>query len=1163
MKKLQPIYAVLITLFLLYAFSSNPPNANTGAPGDSNCTNCHRNPNTSFGGAVTINGLPNEIIPGTTYKVSVVTSVSAGNPSRAGFQMVVLDDAANNAGNLTNASNSSTITSANNRSYFEHSPALFFNGEDSVAWSVDWTAPNTLESDSIQIYINSVLGNGSGSSNDLMVSNRTAYSFQTITADPIVVNIIESSPVSCFGDTDGSATVSANGGSGNFTYRWSNGATTATVNNLSSGDFTVTVTDSDGASETTSVAIFQPDQIRVEIDNVLNVSCAMPMGQATAIVNGGTAPYSYLWSTNEEVIATPTETLPSGTHMLTVIDDNACTSTIEVTIEEDTREPMVDAGTDITLTCGDMRTSIQLDATNIATETGVTYLWTTADGNIIADETTLTPTVDANGTYVLTATLASNGCFASDEVFVSFNNITPIADAGSSQEIDCTNTTVRLDGSSSSQAANITYNWTTVDGSILSDGNTAMPTVSSGGTYTLTVTNSLTGCTATDVVIVTQDMQMPVVNITSSNLLDCTNSTVTLIGSSEANENLSYLWTTTDGSIISVGNNPAEIVVDASGTYTLTATNTTNNCSAMFATIIEDNRTPPTLNAGESNLLTCSTTSLILTGTGDANPDVTYNWTTMDGNIINGATTLMPTIDAMGTYTLTGTNTATGCTASTQVQILSDTDLPTANAGSNQLLNCETSSIILDGSASSQGNNIIYNWTTADGNISSGNNTIMPIVTSAGTYTLTVTNTLTGCATTATTIVTQDTQVPTVSAGESAVLTCSTTSLVLNGTGDNTNPNITYAWTTTDGNIVSDAMTLSPTINAAGNYILTATNTATGCSASAQVLILEDMILPTANAGNTQQLDCNNSTVFLNGTGSEGATYLWSTENGNILSGNNTLTPAVDATGMYTLTVTNPVSGCTNFATVEVTEDIEIPIAEAGPTEQSFCDNSTLSLSASANEGDNFTYFWCTEDGNILSGAEALEVVIDGGGLFEFIVTNTENGCKNADTVIVTALESPVISLENDTLLNIMDGTEPYTFTWTLDGNATDINSFDNLVPGDYAVTVTDANGCMDDIQFTIEATTGFEELTEQIESLTLFPNPTTDYLRINIDFNKPQIGSIFIRNKIGQQVWHQSFSDKNINLEIAVMDWSTGIYYMMIQTAEGVKTAEIVVINR
>jgi len=49
-----------------------------------------------------------------------------------------------------------------------------------------------------------------------------------------------------------------------------------------------------------------------------------------------------LWSTNEEAITTPTETLPSGTHMLTVIDDNDCTITIEVTIEEDTREPMVD-----------------------------------------------------------------------------------------------------------------------------------------------------------------------------------------------------------------------------------------------------------------------------------------------------------------------------------------------------------------------------------------------------------------------------------------------------------------------------------------------------------------------------------------------------------------------------------------------------------------------------------------------------------------------------------------------------------------------------------------------------------------------------------------------------------------------------------------------------
>jgi len=113
--------------------------------------------------------------------------------------------------------------------------------------------------------------------------------------------------------------------------------------------------------------------------------------------------------------------------------------------------------------------------------------------------------------------------------------------------------------------------------------------------------------------------------------------------------------------------------VDAAGTYSLTTTNTTNNCSSISAITIEDNSTLPTVSVGESPLLTCSTTSLVLAGTGDANPNINYNWTTTGGNIVNGATSLTPTINAAGTYTLTATNPLTGCTASTQVNILVDT----------------------------------------------------------------------------------------------------------------------------------------------------------------------------------------------------------------------------------------------------------------------------------------------------------------------------------------------------------------------------------------------------------------------------------------------------------------------------------------------------------
>jgi len=83
--------------------------------------------------------------------------------------------------------------------------------------------------------------------------------------------------------------------------------------------------------------------------------------------------------------------------------------------------------------------------------------------------------------------------------------------------------------------------------------------------------------------------------------------------------------------------------------------------------------------------------------------------------------------------------------------------------------------------------------------------------------------------------------VPNVSAGLDKVLTCLVTSVVLDGSS--TTPGVSYLWTTSDGNIVSGANTAAPTVNAAGTYTLTVTNTANGCTATdAAAVTLNDAV---------------------------------------------------------------------------------------------------------------------------------------------------------------------------------------------------------------------------------------------------------------------------------------------------------------------------------
>jgi len=1407
MKKLQPIYAVLLILFLLYAFSGNPPNANTGASGEGNCTNCHAAGNANFDGGVVVEGLPEVISPNTTYSLRVVTSVASGSPTRAGFQMVILDNANNNAGNFSNAGNSSTVMSQGGRNYFEHDGALSFNNTDSVAWTVEWTAPSSIASDSIKVYINSILGNGGGSGNDLMVSEQAAHGFETAVSLPIEVIILESNDLSCFEANDGAATVSANGGIAPYTYEWSIDSTTAAISNLSIGRYIVTVTDAEGSISTATVTINQPEEILVSMDNIVPISCNEPVGSATISVTGGVAPYTYLWSTDN---TTSMVDLPAGTHSVTVTDANQCTSIDSVIINEDIRVPIAFAGVDELITCANANTeNVQLDAFNTTTGTGVTYLWTTADGNIISGETTLMPIVDATGTYILTVTNGINGCTAVDTVIATFNTLLPTANAGSDQVIDCDNATATLDGSGSSQGEDLTYSWTSVDGDFMNGENTLTPIVTSAGTYVLTV-ERVGNCIAVDSVVVIQDADMPDADAGMDAQLTCTTTSLILNGTGSIGDNITYLWTTTDGHFVS-GESTLMPVIDSAGTYILTVTNMVNNCTAMSAVTVTENTDLPIITAGATMVLTCTDASLILNGTGDMNAVNAYVWTTADGNFVNGDSTLNPRVDAAGTYTLTATNTLTGCSNSSSVMVMETIAVPTINAGENKQIDCANSTVVLDGSGSmddnitylwttingniiandtllmptvnaggiylltasntvtgctasdtveviqdatlpqvtlsgdlqigcadsdtiqiagnaTMGPNIIYQWTTDDGavigntttlqtmivgvgiytltatdtfnNCSSSavfavtkvtppmanagaddvlncvnenlvldgsrstginlifewstvegnfvgvNNNAMPTIDAAGIYRLTVTDTLTGCMATDIVEITADTTSDLFAAsGDAEQLTCGRTSLVLNATasaGENiiykwtteegniviggnsltptidqpgkyvltvrdtskgciaessikisqdtilpivdiegeqsldctttsvtlvgrsdTEFNLAYTWTTMDGSIANGAMTPTPEVNAGGTYTLTVVDTFTSCAASASVTITADAALPMANAGIAQQLDCTKDTLLLAGTGSIGDdfTILWTTEDGNILNDPTSFAPMIDEPGTYILTVTDTTSGCNNSSSVVITEDIVKPIAEAGAAAQSFCDNSTLTINATASEGANFTYFWCTEDGGILNGAETATVEIDGAGLFEFIVTNTANSCKNVDTVLVTSLESPKFCLDttiNDKLaLNVKGGTGNLLFNWT-----GEVPLVEDLIPGDYNVTVTDENGCSDEIMFTVEESTSLEAIEESIESLQVFPNPTSDFVDVNLTFMEKQQGQILILNKMGQQVWQQNFANRMVNKSIAVNDWSGGVYYIMIQTEKGVKTEEIVVIR-
>ncbi|MFM7217922.1 MAG: S8 family serine peptidase, partial [Bacteroidota bacterium] len=218
-----------------------------------------------------------------------------------------------------------------------------------------------------------------------------------------------------------------------------------------------------------------------------------------------------------------------------------------------------------------------------STSTGVVYNWTALNGGtIVSGGSTLTPVVSTAGTYVLAVTATSAGCVSTDTVLVTSNRTAPQANAGPDKSINCLQPTVALNGSSTTSGA--TYSWS--GPGVLSGGATAQPTVNVAGTYTLTVTNPANGCTATDAAVVTQNVTLPNADAGPQNALTCSILEVNLNGSSTT-AGAQYSWTTRDGNIVS-GQNTANPLINALGTYYLTVTDPGNGCSATDSVLIEE-----------------------------------------------------------------------------------------------------------------------------------------------------------------------------------------------------------------------------------------------------------------------------------------------------------------------------------------------------------------------------------------------------------------------------------------------------------------------------------------------------------------------------------------------------------------------------------------------
>ncbi len=307
-------------------------------------------------------------------------------------------------------------------------------------------------------------------------------------------------------------------------------------------------------------------------------------------------------------------------------------------------------------------------------------------------------------------------------------------------------------------------------------------------------------------------------------------------------------------------------------------------------------------------------------------------------------------------------------------------------------------------------------------------------------------------------------------------ITCTTSSLTLNGSNSATGPTYTYSWTTTGGNIITSPTASSINVNAAGVYTLTVNDLITGCSSIMSTNVLLNNVPPVIAITSPSVVTCASPTTSLIGTTTSTSTslsYSWTTTTGNIASGSNSNTATTGASGIYTLTVIDVVSSCTSIATTTVTGNSTPPVFTMTIANIP-CGTTTTTLAAACTNTD-VAYNWAGPTfTSIISGSNTATPTIGVIGSYTVIATDAVSGCTNtASGTVAQGTINAAFSANPTTgiaplLVSFTDlSTGASTYNWTFgDGSAisTSTNPTNTYTTnGTYTVTLIITSGtCLD-----------------------------------------------------------------------------------------------------
>jgi hypothetical protein len=1000
-----------------------------------------------------------------------------------------------------------------------------------------------------------------------------------VTEPAVLTTTMTNVDVSCFGNGDGTATVTPAGGTVPYNYLWNNGQVTSTAVGLFPGNYTVNVTDANGCLTTDIVSITQPPALTATIVSVTNVACnGDSTGASVVNAGGGTPPYNYLWDDADAQTDSNATGLPAGVYNVQLTDFCGANLSQSTTITEPAALSISTSNTDVSC----FGYADGMASVTVSGGTGpFTYSWspggdttanilglapgshvimvTSACGNVVSDSTTVAePTVlttsmsstdvscntGGNGTATVTAGggvppynyLWSNGQSDSTAIglfpggysvnitdlngcltsdVVTITEPAPMTASLASTPVSCM---VGSNGTATVNASGGTLPYTYNWSP--SGGTTAVATNLTEDTYTITLMDSC-GATIIDSVVVGGPSSMSIglagADISCNGFNDGSIDLTVLNGTAPIN----YLW--------SNGDTTEDISGLSPGMYTVTVT---DSCGTALSDSLLISEPAPLTTSISSVNATCN-------GQGDGTASVAvaggtapYNYTWNNGQFTSTSFALFP-----GNYSVNVID-FNGCLVTDLVTITEPDALAIAVTVTDAT--CGEA----DGSADAAvtGGVAPYSYAWSSGGLGATDTALV-----GGNYSLLVTDT-NGCMDSV------DVVIPiTAPVQEICMITVDSTStwnvivwekpVATNIDSFRIYRDIlgTYTWVGSqeygiDSYFTDSTNGINPQVT---SYRYKVTTLDVCSNESAMSEHHETMHLQINTSGGAANLLWDDyegfDTTFLyrilrdtTGMGDTNFVEINSVTNNNFTYSD--LSPPANST--YLVEVVHPWGGCTadkgknfNSSKSNTSAAGEALSATTSATDASAggCDG-TATVSATGGV-QPYTYLW---DGSAGFQATATAAGLCA-GTYQVTVTDASGdtlvtsqvvgeGTQPALTASTTATDASSGICDGTATVTASGGTQPYTYVW--DGNASSqtTQTAVGLCPGTYSVNVFDSLGTMTTVFATVGEMVGILEFDNELSAISVFPNPYTDQTNISFTLNRKADVTLEVFNIIGEK---------------------------------------------